>query len=223
MYKGFEWFWVVEGVLRSIVGFHLRHSELGWRGKDVTGAVKGELVRWTSSSKLVDTRPFRAFIIISIFSFIVCISCAMRRLPTRKDDWYLASPIYSWHCFPLGHPSLDGFSFRDNFCHVCPYSTRRFDRFAPDHSTTPTVIPTHGSIEWAIQLLRLGFVLASPMHWAGSWFLGWWWPLIAFGPYNSLSLKRRCSLSLVPIDDANWWCTKIISELIVHTRTHGCT
>ena len=120
---------------------------LAGRGKDVTGAVKGELVRWTSSSKLVDTRPFRAFIIISIFSFIVCISCAIRRLPTRNDDWYFASPIYSWHCFPLGHPSLDGFSFGDNFCHVRPYSTRRFDRFAPDHSTTPTVIPTHRSIE----------------------------------------------------------------------------
>ena len=47
------------------------------RGKDVTGAVKGESVRWTSSSKLVDTRPFRTLIIISIFSFIICIYCAM--------------------------------------------------------------------------------------------------------------------------------------------------
>ena len=61
------------------------------RRKDVTGAVKGELVRWTSSSKLVDTRPFRTFIIISIFSFIVYISCVMRNVPTSSSEGRLVS------------------------------------------------------------------------------------------------------------------------------------
>ena len=56
------------------------------RGKDVTGVVKGESVRWTSSSKLVDTQPLRAFIIISIFSFIVCVSYAMCNAPTSSSE-----------------------------------------------------------------------------------------------------------------------------------------
>ena len=51
---------------------------LAGRGKDVIGVVKGESVRWTSLSKLVDTQPFRPLIIISIFSIIICISCDMR-------------------------------------------------------------------------------------------------------------------------------------------------
>ena len=52
---------------------------------------KGELVWWTSFSKLVDTWPFRALIIISIFSFIVCISCAMRNTPTSCSKRWLVS------------------------------------------------------------------------------------------------------------------------------------
>ena len=70
---------------------------LAGRGKDVTGAMKGESVRWTNSFELVDTRPFWAFIIISIFSFIVFISCVMRntcRLPTQKDVWYPVGLVY---------------------------------------------------------------------------------------------------------------------------------
>ena len=51
---------------------------LAGRGKEVTHVVKGESVRWTRSSRLVDTCPLMAFIIISIFSFIICMSCAMR-------------------------------------------------------------------------------------------------------------------------------------------------
>ena len=42
--------------------------------KEVTWAVNGESVQWTNSSNLVDTRPLMAFIIVSIFSFIICIS-----------------------------------------------------------------------------------------------------------------------------------------------------
>ena len=64
------------------------------RGKDVIGAVKGESIRWTSSSKLVDTWPLRAFSIISIFSFIVCISYAMRNTPTSSLEGWLVSCWY---------------------------------------------------------------------------------------------------------------------------------
>ena len=41
------------------------------------GAVKGESVRWTNSSRSLDTRLLRVFIMKSIISFIICISAAM--------------------------------------------------------------------------------------------------------------------------------------------------
>ena len=61
-------------------------QNLAGRGKEVTYAMKGESVCWISSSKLVDTHPLRVFIIMSIFSFIVCISCAMRDAPTSSSE-----------------------------------------------------------------------------------------------------------------------------------------
>ena len=39
--------------------------------------VKGDLVRWTKSSRSLDTYPLRAFIIKSIRSFIICIFVTM--------------------------------------------------------------------------------------------------------------------------------------------------
>ena len=44
------------------------------RGKELTKAVNGESVQLTRSSRSLDTRPLRAFIITSIYSFIACIS-----------------------------------------------------------------------------------------------------------------------------------------------------
>ena len=44
------------------------------RGKELTEAVNGESVRLTRSSRSLNTRPLRAFIITSICSFIACIS-----------------------------------------------------------------------------------------------------------------------------------------------------
>ena len=44
------------------------------RGKELTEAVNGELVRLTRLSRTLDTRPLKAFIITSIYSFIACIS-----------------------------------------------------------------------------------------------------------------------------------------------------
>ena len=68
---------------------------LAGRGKDVTSAVKGELVWWTSSSKLVDTWPFRAFIIISsLSSFASLMSCATCWLLAQRDDWYPTGLVY---------------------------------------------------------------------------------------------------------------------------------
>ena len=47
------------------------------RGKELTDVVNGELVRWTRSSRSLDTRPLKEFIMKSIHSFIICISVTM--------------------------------------------------------------------------------------------------------------------------------------------------
>ena len=44
---------------------------------DVTNMVNGKLVRWTRSSRSLDTLPLSTFIIKSIRSFIICISATM--------------------------------------------------------------------------------------------------------------------------------------------------
>ena len=43
------------------------------RGKELTEVVNGESILFTKSSRSLDTRPLRAFIITSIYSFIACI------------------------------------------------------------------------------------------------------------------------------------------------------
>ena len=47
---------------------------LARRGKEVTCTLKDESICWTNLSKLVDVRPLMVFIIMSIFSFIICMS-----------------------------------------------------------------------------------------------------------------------------------------------------
>ena len=69
------------------------------RGKKVTWVVNGESVQWTNSSKLLDTRPLMAFIIKSIFSFIICISWAMHAALTSISKGRLVS---FWPSFLLG-------------------------------------------------------------------------------------------------------------------------
>ena len=47
----------------------------GGRGNEVTGTVKD--IQWNNLSRLLDTRPRKAFIMKSIISFIICISATM--------------------------------------------------------------------------------------------------------------------------------------------------
>ena len=62
------------------------------KGKDVTSAMNGKSIRWTSSSKFVGTCSLMAFIIMSIFSFIICISWAMRiALTSISEGWLVSS------------------------------------------------------------------------------------------------------------------------------------
>ena len=78
---------------------------LAGRRKKVTCIVKGESVHWTSSSKLVDTHLLMAFIIMFIFSFIICMSYAMRIAPLSNSDGWSVSSCQSFVFF-LVVPSL---------------------------------------------------------------------------------------------------------------------
>ena len=99
-------------------------------------------------------------------------------LPTQWNNWYLVGPIYWWHCFPFGCPSLGDHSLRDGRCHVPPFPVLLSDRLAPNHSAALLVMPTHFFVKWAVQPLQWGFIPAFPMRRASFRFLGWWWPLI---------------------------------------------
>ncbi|KAL0012771.1 hypothetical protein SO802_007879 [Lithocarpus litseifolius] len=70
------------GLSSSIDPPHIDHVQadirnFGKRGNEVMDVVKGESVRWTNSSRSLDARPLRAFIMKSIHSFIICISTIM--------------------------------------------------------------------------------------------------------------------------------------------------
>ena len=53
--------------------------------------VTGDSVRWTKSSRSLDTYPLRAFIIKSILSLIICISATMWGVAMSTMDGQLTS------------------------------------------------------------------------------------------------------------------------------------
>ena len=67
-------------------------QNLADRGQEVTCTVKGKLIWWTSSSRLEEIPPLMAFIIMSILSFIICMSCAMRIASFSESNvWSMSS------------------------------------------------------------------------------------------------------------------------------------
>lgn len=68
------------------------------------GAVKGEFVWWTSSSRSFDIRPLRAFIMKFILFFIICISTIMCGGAVSVTDGLLKASLPSvpfLFCLPL--------------------------------------------------------------------------------------------------------------------------
>ena len=62
--------------------------KLARRGKKVTYTMKGESVRCSSSSRSMETCPLMVFIIMFIFSFIICMSYTMHiALLSSSDKW----------------------------------------------------------------------------------------------------------------------------------------
>ena len=68
---------MIEGVLDLVVAFNMWHVKFCGKGKKLTEIVNGESVLFTKSSRSLDTRPLKAFIITSIYSFIACISATI--------------------------------------------------------------------------------------------------------------------------------------------------
>ena len=56
------------------------------RGKVLTEVVNGELILFTKSSRSLDTRPLRVFIMTSICSFIACISATIGHRAVSMRD-----------------------------------------------------------------------------------------------------------------------------------------
>ena len=88
-------------------------------------------------------------------------------------------------------------------------------------SSSLIVAPTLSCIGWATQLLRPRFAPVSLRHWRGS-----------LSPVNSshrshldhttLCLRSSCMANhSFPTNGTNWWCTKIISELIILEHSNG--
>ena len=107
----------------------------------MTDAMKGESIWWTSSPRLFDIRPSRAFIMKSIRSFIICISTTMygraayvadrqlvsyrssllRALLPFEPSWSLFSALVpSWSSSWVLSPAFfwRNYSFRSWFCLV---------------------------------------------------------------------------------------------------------
>ena len=68
---------MIEWILDSIVALNLRHSKFLWQGTGIDGYCEGRVDSITKSSRSLQTRPLRAFIMTSICSFIACISTKM--------------------------------------------------------------------------------------------------------------------------------------------------
>ena len=66
-------------------------QNFGGKGNKMTDVVNGESVRCTNSSRSLDTRPIRAFIMKSIHSFIICISATMCGGAVSATDGWLVS------------------------------------------------------------------------------------------------------------------------------------
>ena len=61
---------MIEWVLNPIVALNLWHSEFLWQGTGIDGCSERRVSSVTKSSRSLETRPLRAFIITSICSFI---------------------------------------------------------------------------------------------------------------------------------------------------------
>ena len=148
------------------------------KGKELTVAVNGESMRLTRSSRLLDTRPLRGFIITSICSFITCISAKIGggvastrdgMLTFRRSNRFGALLPFgpSWsRCSALESPG------------ILPYYCLPSDI---------AVLLRPGSAWWGIRWPQSGPVLAFleqsvvahlPEH-------CWWLPSIEWVPCNS--------------------------------------
>ena len=179
--------------------------------------VKGESVRWTKSSRSLDTRPLRVFIIKSIHSLIICISATMwggtmsavdgwltsdrssllGALLPSGPSWYLLSTLVpSWSSFWVLCPA---FLWRS-----CSSRSWFGEMFHCSHEGLD--LPSQGSGSQFVSLNVVGGCLkrVSTMQL-------YVWEAIVW-------------LIFLPIDDANWWCQKNHqwATQSLHARNNTC-
>ena len=170
--------------------------------------MNGESVLFTKSSRSLETRPLRAFIITSICSFIACISarmgggvasvregmlefrlsvllgsllpsCFSSPLLSELSPWFSSWPL----CPGFFYPSC---SSRSWFCFV-----RRSTVAARVWTCLSNAVGLGGSSLWTSLVVAIEHV--STMQ------------LLCPGVDNSLS----CHDQPFPTDGANWWCRKV--------------
>ena len=198
--------------------------KLAGRGKEVICVVKGESVWWTSSSSFVDTRPFMAFINISIFSFIICMSYAMHIAPLSSSVGWLVSSCWSCLLAMLlsSRSSLSCWSLvwrRLSFCsslsHLSCWSLGRCsflwfnccsNSWLRWVSRSTVVVRVCTCLSMALEGFSVSWLMVA---------INRVWTMLLFFLETVIWLITR-----FPTDGANWWCTKIINKLIVHTHVN---
>ena len=147
----------------------------GGRGNEVTDMVKGESVRWTKSSRSLDTSPLTAFIVKSILSFIICIFATMcggavstangwlmscrsgllgALLPSGPSWSHLSAPVPSWSSFWVLGPAF----------FWCSYSSRlwfcleRRSTVAARVWTCLSRVVVRGSSPWTLLAVAIEWV-----------------------------------------------------------------
>ena len=171
-------------------------------GKELTAVVNGESVRLTRSSRSLDTRPLRAFIITSICSFIACISVKTEGGVASTRDGMLTFRRSSrlGALLPSG-PSRSRRSALESprssaillSAFRCSCSSKTW--FCLVRRSTAAVRPVLAFLEQSV-------TAHLPEH-------CWWLPLIEWVPCNSFvggALAVAYDTTHLPTDGANWWC-----------------
>ena len=91
MHEGFERLQVIQGILKPIIGFYLRHTELWCKGERSDKCSKGRVYPVDQFVEVVWHPSPKSFIMKSILSFIIYISATMCGGAVSVTDEWLVS------------------------------------------------------------------------------------------------------------------------------------
>ena len=195
------------------------------KGKQLTKAVNDESVQLTKSSRSLDTRPLRAFIITSICSFIASISVTTsgeiismrdRRLifchfgllgallPSSPSRSRHSALVPSWSSSWLPCPA---FLWRNYFSKSWFY-LMRCSMAAARVCTCLSRAVAHGSSPWTLLVVTIDQVSTMQLF-----------------IREAFAMTYKSTTKSFPTDDVNWWCRKSHqwATRYSHTRNSTCT